>query len=125
MYIEKDTIDRTHYPVFHQMEGVKILRQGEDVLADLKTTLGGLIEYLYPGRSYRFEEDYFPFTDPSLQVEVKTEEGWMEVLGGGVIHPKIFGKLWGRWNRMGIRAWYRPIINVLLRHSGHTLYMDG
>ncbi len=85
----KDTIDRTHYPVFHQMEGVKILQNGEDALTDSKTTLGGLIEYLYPGREYRFEDDYFPFTNPSLQVEVKSDEGWMEVLGGGVIQPKI------------------------------------
>lgn len=85
----KDTIDRTHYPVFHQMEGVKILPKGADALMDLKTTLGGLIEYLYPGKEYRFEDDYFPFTNPSLQVEVKADDGWMEVLGGGVIQPQI------------------------------------
>lgn len=84
----KDTIDRTHYPAFHQMEGVKIL-DGEDALEDLKATLGGLIECLYPGREYRFEDDYFPFTDPSPQVEVRSEDGWMEVLGGGVIQPQI------------------------------------
>lgn len=85
----KDTIDRTHYPVFHQMEGVKILPEGSDALTDLMNTLGGLIEYLYPGKKYRFEDDYFPFTNPSIQVEVESEDGWMEVLGGGVIQPKI------------------------------------
>ncbi|MDC1709490.1 hypothetical protein POY81_22490 [Phocaeicola vulgatus] len=47
----KDTIDRTHYPVFHQMEGVKILPEGSDALTDLMNTLGGLIEYLYPGKN--------------------------------------------------------------------------
>lgn len=85
----KDTIDSTHYPVFHQMEGVKIVPDGVDALTDLKETLGGLIEYLYPGKEYRFEDDYFPFTNPSLQVEVKNGDQWMEVLGGGVIQPKI------------------------------------
>lgn len=85
----KDTIDRTHYPVFHQMEGVKILPEGSDALSDLQETLGGLIRYLYPGKNYRFEDDYFPFTNPSIQVEVQSEDGWMEVLGGGVIQPKI------------------------------------
>lgn len=85
----KDTIDKTHYPVFHQMEGVKILPKGSDALQDLKDTLSGLIEYLYPGREYRYLDDYFPFTNPSLQIEVLQEKQWMEVLGAGVIHPTI------------------------------------
>lgn len=85
----KDTIDRTHYPVFHQMEGVKILDKGCDAMADLKRNLSGLIEYLYPGKEYRFLDDYFPFTVPSIQVEVKRDNEWMEILGAGVIHPEI------------------------------------
>ncbi|MDX9696500.1 MAG: hypothetical protein RBT49_11980 [Bacteroidales bacterium] len=85
----KDTIDKTHYPVFHQMEGVKIVPDGTDPLVDLKNTLEGLIKYLYPGKAYRFLNDYFPFTHPSLQVEVKQGAEWMEVLGAGVIQPKI------------------------------------
>lgn len=85
----KDTIDKTHYPVFHQMEGVKILPAGVDALNDLKKTLEGLIQYLYPGKEYRFLDDYFPFTEPSLQIEVLQNKEWMEVLGAGVIHPQI------------------------------------
>jgi phenylalanyl-tRNA synthetase alpha chain len=85
----KDTIDKTHYPVFHQMEGVKIVQEGTDPLIDLKITLEGLIHYLYPGKEYRFLDDYFPFTNPSLQIEVLQETEWMEVLGAGVIEPKI------------------------------------
>ena len=85
----KDTIDKSHYPVFHQMEGIKILLRGGDALKDLKVTLTGLIQYLFPGKEYRFLDDSFPYTSPSLQVEVKQEDGWMEVLGGGVIHSKI------------------------------------
>ncbi|REC63785.1 hypothetical protein DRF65_03505 [Chryseobacterium pennae] len=85
----KDTIDKTHYPVFHQMEGVKIMPQGADALADLRLTLEKLIQYLYPGKEYRFLDDHFPFTEPSLQIEVYQNDEWMEVLGAGVIHSKI------------------------------------
>jgi len=85
----KDTIDKTHYPVFHQMEVVKILPHGTDALADLKQTLLGLIQFLYPGKAYRFLDDYFPFTSPSLQIEVMEDGEWMEVLGAGVIHADI------------------------------------
>ena len=85
----KDTIDKTHYPVFHQMEGVKIVPNGIDPLVDLKNTLEGLIKYLYPGKEYRFLDDYFPFTNPSIQIEVRQDSEWMEVLGAGVIQPQI------------------------------------
>lgn len=85
----KDTIDKTHYPVFHQMEGVKIIPNGIEPLVDLKNTLEGLIKYLYPGKEYRFLDDYFPFTNPSIQIEVRQDSEWMEVLGAGVIQPQI------------------------------------
>jgi len=85
----KDTVDRIHYPVFHQMEGLKIMPEGEDALADLKRTLEGLVRHLYPGKEYRIMDDYFPFTHPSIQVEVWNNNDWMEILGGGVIQPKI------------------------------------
>jgi phenylalanyl-tRNA synthetase alpha chain len=85
----KDTIDKTHYPVFHQMEGVKIVHAGTDPLSDLKNTLEGLINYLYPGKAFRFLDDHFPFTEPSLQIEVQQGSEWMEVLGAGVIQPQI------------------------------------
>jgi phenylalanyl-tRNA synthetase alpha chain len=86
----KDTIDKSHYPVFHQIEGVKIVADSEDPLEDLKNTLIGLVNFLFPGKEYRFLDDYFPFTNPSLQIEVKvTDDYWMEILGCGVIEPKI------------------------------------
>jgi phenylalanyl-tRNA synthetase alpha chain len=85
----KDTIDKTHYPVFHQMEGVKLMEHGTDVMLDLKNTLSGLVEHLYPNQEYRFLEDSFPFTIESIQCEVKMGENWMEILGAGIIHPQI------------------------------------
>lgn len=84
----KDTIDRTHYPVFHQIEGVKLVGD-KDPIVDLKTTIDSLVNYLYPGINYRYLDDYFPFTNPSLQVEIELEDGWMEILGAGMIHPTI------------------------------------
>ena len=85
----KDTIDRTHYPVFHQMEGVKVLPAGADALGDLRRTLEGLLYELFPGRPCRFLDDSFPFTEPSIQAEVWYDQRWVEVLGAGVIHPRI------------------------------------
>lgn len=88
----KDEIDAFHYPVFHQMEGVQILGYKMDVLkvCDLiKKELGGLIEYLFPNCEYKFVDTFFPFTEPSCEVEVFLNGKWVEVLGAGVIHEKI------------------------------------
>lgn len=89
----KDEIDRFHYPVFHQMEGVRIIENTslEYVDNDLKTTIGKLVEYIFPNRQYRFNKDYFPFTDPSYEVEVHFDEldKWVEILGCGVIQRQI------------------------------------
>lgn len=85
----KDEIDRFHYPVFHQMEGVKIVENGIDPEQDLKDTLVGLVNFLFPEKEYRLKPDYFPFTDPSYEIEVLLEEKWVEILGCGVIQQKI------------------------------------
>jgi phenylalanyl-tRNA synthetase alpha chain len=86
----KDEIDRFHYPIFHQMEGVNInFDTIEDAEVDLKNVLGGLVEYLFPDKEYRFNKDYFPFTEPSFEVEVKFFDKWVEILGCGVIHRDI------------------------------------
>eukprot|EP01084_Bolivina_argentea_P087611 158229_1 len=94
----KDTIDATHYPIFHQMEGVRIWKKTEmnenDVENDLKLTLNNLVEFLFPGNPYRWNDDYFPFTDPSFEMEVKinndnNDDDWLEIFGSGVIHKNI------------------------------------
>jgi phenylalanyl-tRNA synthetase alpha chain len=85
----KDDIDATHYPVFHQMEGVYITTDDVDIEEHLKVTLAGLITVLFPGCEWRWHEDYFPFTEPSYEVEVQYEGKWLEVLGCGVIHRQI------------------------------------
>ena len=106
----KDEIDARHYPVFHQMEGVIVKDKGKGKddtklpLDELKELLGGLIEYLFPKCEYRFNSDYFPFTDPSIEVEVMYQGKWLEVLGAGIMQEQIlknnglddhYGLAWG------------------------------
>lgn len=85
----KDEIDSHHYPIFHQMELLTIIDNELDAVAELKDLLSEFIEYLFPNCMYRFNTDYFPFTNPSFEVEVKYLDKWMEILGCGVVQPKI------------------------------------
>lgn len=90
----KDEIDRHHYPVFHQTEGVAHVPKGKDPEEELLRVLGGLVKYLFPGVDYRVNSDYFPFTHPSFEIEVKwinrsLKESWLEILGCGVVQPAI------------------------------------
>ena len=87
----RDEIDRTHYPVFHQMEGVKLF-EGADVREiefDLRSTIDGILDVLFPSASRRWVESTFPFTDPSWEVEVYFNGKWLEVLGCGIIHSGV------------------------------------
>lgn len=88
----KDSIDATHYPVFHQLEGVHLCSDLETSLSEaqhsLKETLSKVIKELFDAE-FRFKEDFFPFTHPSWEVEVNFEGEWLEVLGCGIIHPEV------------------------------------
>jgi len=86
--------DQTHTPMFHQVEGLLI---GDDVsMADLKGILQTFINAFF-GRSLemRFRPSYFPFTEPSAEVDIAwskgdgSESGWLEVLGCGMVHPNV------------------------------------
>ena len=120
----RDEIDSTHYPVFHQMEGVSLFRAdeldnertidlflenippgGEDlegrqavhslqaveeVSANLKVTLDGLVRHLFgEDTETRWLPCYFPFTHPSFELEIKFKGEWLEVLGSGVMKQQI------------------------------------
>ena len=93
----RDAIDRSHYPVFHQMEGVKLFetsssnnQQEQIILDDLKDSLQGLAVHLFgPDTPTRWVDAYFPFTHPSMELEIYFDDEWLEVLGCGVIHPDI------------------------------------
>ena len=83
-----DTIDATHCCMFHQMEGLMI---GEDVtMAQLKTTLRLFATtYLGRGVTIRFRPSFFPFTEPSVEVDMSWGQGWMEIGGAGMVDPNV------------------------------------
>jgi phenylalanyl-tRNA synthetase alpha chain len=83
----KDEIDSRHYPIFHQMEMLTIVNVNPE--EELKRILSGLIEHLFPTCEYRFNKDYFPFTNPSFEIEVMYNNKWLEILGCGIVQPKI------------------------------------
>ena len=86
----KDEIDSKHYPVFHQMEMFIVLEDNEiNPVDELKKILSGLVKHLFPDCEYRFNGDYFPFTDPSFEIEVRYQNEWMEILGCGIVQPAI------------------------------------
>jgi phenylalanyl-tRNA synthetase alpha chain len=85
----KDEIDSCHYPVFHQMEGVHIVEDNEDVVEHFTNTIKSLVNHLFPGCEFRINDDYFPFTSPSFEVEVKFNGNWLEIMGGGIVQNKI------------------------------------
>ena len=96
----KDEVDATHSPMFHQVEGM-VIDKGV-TMADLKGTLNTVVEQLYgEGTKTRFRPHHFPFTEPSCEMDVQCHkcggvgcptckgEGWIELLGAGMIHPRV------------------------------------
>jgi phenylalanyl-tRNA synthetase alpha chain len=90
----RDEIDATHSAQFHQIEGLYV---DENVsVADLKGTLEFLMRELFgPETLVQFRPHFFPFTEPSLEVYVKSKalkdgEQWIEVAGCGMVHPAVF-----------------------------------
>ena len=96
----KDEVDATHSPMFHQIEGL-VIDKGI-TMADLKGTLETLIKAMYGQDSVvRFRPHHFPFTEPSCEMDIQCHkchgagcptckgEGWIEVLGAGMVHPKV------------------------------------
>ncbi|CCI46963.1 unnamed protein product [Albugo candida] len=95
----RDAIDACHYPVFHQMDAVrfdpnlvhKATREEKvDIVKnDLKQTLEGMIAALFGQVDTRWVDAYFPFTEPSYELEIYFEGQWLEVLGCGVLQQQI------------------------------------
>tara|TARA_B100000989_G_scaffold136953_1_gene101700 strand:+ start:23676 stop:25136 length:1461 start_codon:yes stop_codon:yes gene_type:complete len=82
----KESIDRTHLPEFHQIEGI-IMEPGAN-LAMLVSTLKTFYEKMgYP--EVRVRPAYFPYTEPSLEVEVKWQGKWLELGGAGIFRPEV------------------------------------
>ncbi|HHY62343.1 MAG TPA: phenylalanine--tRNA ligase subunit alpha [Bacillota bacterium] len=96
----RDQVDATHSPVFHQIEG--LLVDHDITFTDLKGTLAMFARKFYgEERKVRFRPHYFPFTEPSAEMDISCaicggagcrvckQEGWIEVLGCGLVHPNV------------------------------------
>jgi len=96
----KDAVDASHFPVFHQVEGLWV---DKDIsFADLKGVLVGFAERLFGKVKTRFRPSYFPFTEPSCELDIGcricggsgcptcSHQGYLEILGAGMVHPGVF-----------------------------------
>ncbi len=95
----RDVPDASHSPVFHQVEGLAVDRH--ITMADLKGTLALFAREMFgPGSTIRFRPSFFPFTEPSAEVDVHCfmcggtgcracGDGWLEILGCGMVHPQV------------------------------------
>lgn len=92
----RDTIDRTHYPVFHQVDAYRLYDAGyprAKIEHDLKNVLENLARKLFGHQiELRWVSAYFPFTDPSFELEVKWCGDWLEVLGCGLLHHQVLNR---------------------------------
>ncbi|NDY41284.1 phenylalanine--tRNA ligase subunit alpha [Dissulfurirhabdus thermomarina] len=93
--------DVTHTPMFHQVEGLMVDRAVS--FADLKGTLTHFLHRVFdPATEVRFRPSFFPFTEPSAEVDIQcvmcrgkgcrvcSQTGWLEILGAGLVHPAVF-----------------------------------
>ena len=96
----RDILDATHSPMFHQVEGLAVDKH--ITMADLKATLQLFAREMFgPASAVRFRPSFFPFTEPSAEVDVRCfkcggdgcrfckDSGWLEILGSGMVHPNV------------------------------------
>jgi len=100
----RDAIDASHFPVFHQVEGLAVDKN--ITFADLKGTLTYFVHQMFGKNTrLRFRPSYFPFTEPSAEVDISciicggsgcsvcSNKGWLEILGSGMVDPEVFKKV--------------------------------
>ena len=124
----KDEIDRNHMNVFHQMDGGFFIPKNKKVITveDLKKVLTDIAKAVFgPDIKYRFNPDTFPYTDPSLEMEVEINGRWIEVLGCGIMTDNLVRNLgldpakWSNWafgfglERLAIISMDLPDIRLL------------
>jgi phenylalanyl-tRNA synthetase alpha chain len=89
----RDAVDRTHSPMFHQVEGLLVDRDVS--FRDLKGTLTTFLQQLFDalpgsgGLKTRFRPHHFPFTEPSAEFDVFFNGSWLELGGCGMVHPRV------------------------------------
>ncbi|MEA1919663.1 MAG: phenylalanine--tRNA ligase subunit alpha [Campylobacterota bacterium] len=94
--------DLTHTPMFHQVEGLLVDKEGTVSFANLKYILEDFLKYMFGEVDVRFRPSFFPFTEPSAEVDIScifckgegcrvcSKTGWLEVLGCGIVDPNVF-----------------------------------
>jgi phenylalanyl-tRNA synthetase alpha chain len=94
--------DLTHTPMFHQVEGLLVDKEGTVSFANLKYILEDFLKYMFGDVEVRFRPSFFPFTEPSAEVDIScifckgdgcrvcSKTGWLEVLGCGIVDPNVF-----------------------------------
>lgn len=124
----KDEIDRHHMNVFHQIDGGFLIPKSKKVITveDLQKVLADIAKAVFgPNIKYRFNPDTFPYTDPSLEMEVEINGRWIEVLGCGIMTDNLIRNLgldpekWSNWafgfgiERLAIISMDLPDIRLL------------
>ncbi len=92
----KDEIDRRHMNIFHQIDGWYLVPKDQKIIEqkDLETVLANIAKATFGDNvKYRFNKDTFPYTDPSLEMELDINGNWVEVLGAGVVKGSVLDKL--------------------------------
>lgn len=92
----KDEIDHKHFPAFHQVDALYLCTKTKKIITqkDLEAVQVQMAKSLFgEDIEYKFEVDSFPFTDPSVQIEVKFNGNWMELNGSGLVHKKVLENL--------------------------------
>lgn len=121
----RDAFDATHSPMFHQMEALVV---GEGIrFSDLKGTLEKFIQALFsPNTRVRLRPSYFPFVEPGAEVDISCifcdgkgcgvckRTGWIEILGAGMVHPRVFEYVGYDWKKVTGFAWGMGIDRVAL-----------
>jgi phenylalanyl-tRNA synthetase alpha chain len=109
----RDVADASHSPVFHQVEGLAV--DHHITMADLKGTLALFAREMFgPRSSIRFRPSFFPFTEPSAEVDVRCfmcdgagcracKDGWLEILGSGMVHPQVLRN--GGYDPEAVTGW--------------------
>ncbi len=94
--------DITHTPMFHQIEGLVVDAKGEISFANLKAIMADFLHYMFGEVEVRFRPSFFPFTEPSSEVDIScifckaegcrvcSHTGWLEVLGCGIVDENVF-----------------------------------
>ncbi len=132
----KDEIDRNHMNIFHQMDGYYLMPKDKGIVSvdDLKDVLTKIAQAVFgPDVKYRFNADNFPYTDPSLEMEIDKGGKWVEVLGSGMVKGSVLEKLgidssrYTGWafgfglERLAIISMELPDIRLLWSHDPRVL----